>query len=501
MLNYCKIFVQLLYIIKKFIPIKLFKRLQPAYHFILAWLAAVWYKFPSEKLIVIGVTGTTGKTTSVYLIAKMLEQAGYKVGYTSTAMFKAADKEWLNDKKMTMVGRFFTQKMLRQMVKAGCEYAVIETTSQGIEQFRHRFVNYDILVFTGLYPEHIEAHGGFENYKAAKGKLFEHLSECKSKYGNERKKVQPIKNEIKKIHLERVPKIIIVNGDDKQAEYFLNFKAEEKITYHIAHNTKQITQIKEEKKIIANNVAAKDNGVQFFVEGVRFNLRLLGEFNAQNALTAISVGISQGLSLEQIKSGLEKITGVPGRFERITSPRLTPALPAGRPNPSPYQGAGDDFNDFTVIVDYAFEPRAVAKLYETVKLIEHNRIIHVLGSAGGGRDIARRPLLGKAAGECADVIIITNEDPYDDDPQIIIDQVAVGAAKAGKILGENLFKIMDRREAIKQALKIAAAGDVVLITGKGCEQAICVAGGKKIPWDDRQVVREELGKEVRSKEL
>jgi len=452
-----------------------FKKLFPqqllvVYHFILAWLAAVWYKFPSEKLIVIGVTGTTGKTTSVYLIAKALEQAGYKVGYTSTAMFKVADKEWLNDKKMTMAGRFFTQKILRQMVKAGCEYAIIETTSQGIEQFRHRFINYDILVFTGLYPEHIEAHGGFENYKAAKGKLFEHLSECKSKYSNEKKKVQPIKNEIKKIHLERVPKIIIVNGDDKQAEYFLNFKAEEKIAYHTTRNRQHITP-DNILSVIANNIAVKSNGTQFFVDGVRFNLRLLGEFNAQNALTAISVGVSQGLSLEQIKTGLEKITGVPGRFERID---------AGQP--------------FTVIIDYAFEPRAVAKLYETVKLIEHNRIIHVLGSAGGGRDITRRPLLGRIAGEHADVVIVTNEDPYDDDPQIIIDQVVVGAEKAGKILGENLFKIIDRREAIKQALKIAAAGDVVLITGKGCEQAICVAGGKKIPWDDRQVVREELEK-------
>ena len=452
-----------------------FKKLFPqqllvVYHFILAWLAAVWYKFPSEKLIVIGVTGTTGKTTSVYLIAKALEQAGYKVGYTSTAMFKVADKEWLNDKKMTMAGRFFTQKILRQMVKAGCEYAIIETTSQGIEQFRHRFINYDILVFTGLYPEHIEAHGGFENYKAAKGKLFEHLSECKSKYSNEKKKVQPIENEIKKIHLERVPKIIIVNGDDKQAEYFLNFKAEEKIAYHTTRNRQHITP-DNILSVIANNIAVKSNGTQFFVDGVRFNLRLLGEFNAQNALTAISVGVSQGLSLEQIKTGLEKITGVPGRFERID---------AGQP--------------FTVIIDYAFEPRAVAKLYETVKLIEHNRIIHVLGSAGGGRDITRRPLLGRIAGEHADVVIVTNEDPYDDDPQIIIDQVVVGAEKAGKILGENLFKIIDRREAIKQALKIAAAGDVVLITGKGCEQAICVAGGKKIPWDDRQVVREELEK-------
>src|SRR3989339_408301 len=140
-----------------------FKKLFPqqllvVYHFILAWLAAVWYKFSFENLI-----------------AKALEQAGYKVGYTSTAMFKVADKEWLNDKKMTMAGRFFTQKILRQMVKTGCRCAIIETTSEGVRQFRHRFINYDILVFTGLYPEHIESHGSFENYKKAKGKLFEHL--------------------------------------------------------------------------------------------------------------------------------------------------------------------------------------------------------------------------------------------------------------------------------------------------------------------------------------
>lgn len=470
--------MQLLYIIKKLIPFKLFKAIQPAYHFLLGWLAAVWHKFPSEKLIVIGVTGTTGKTTSVYLIAKMLEQAGYKAGCTSTAMFKVADKEWLNDKKMTMVGRFFTQALLRQMVKAGCEYAVIETTSQGIEQFRHRFINYDILVFTGLYPEHIEAHGGFENYKAAKGKLFEHLSQCRPKYINEKKKVQPIKNEIKKIHLERVPKTIIVNGDDEQAEYFLSFKAEEKIAYHITHNPKssdragaqRITQ-ENISQVVASNITIKSDGVQFFVEGVRFNLRLMGEFNVYNALTAVCVGLTQGLKIEQAKEGLEKVGCVPGRFERI-----------------------DEGQEYAVIVDYAYEPRAVEKLYETIKLIEHNRVIHVLGSAGGGRDMARRPLLGKIAGERADIVIITNEDPYDDDPQIIIDQVAVGAEKSGKVLGENLFKIMDRREAIKKALRLAEASDLVLITGKGCEQAICVAGGKKISWDDRQVAREEMGK-------
>jgi UDP-N-acetylmuramoyl-L-alanyl-D-glutamate--2,6-diaminopimelate ligase len=145
-----------------------------------------------------------------------------------------------------------------------------------------------------------------------------------------------------------------------------------------------------------------------------------------------------------------------------------------------------------VIVDYAFEPGAVAKLYEILELIPHGRIIHVLGSAGGGRDVARRPKLGELAGKRADIVIITNEDPYDDDPEIIIDQVALGAEKAGRKEGKDLYKILDRREAIKKALSLAQRGDAVLITGKGSEQAICVAQGEKITWDDRAVTRSLL---------
>ena len=145
-----------------------------------------------------------------------------------------------------------------------------------------------------------------------------------------------------------------------------------------------------------------------------------------------------------------------------------------------------------MIVDYAFEPKAVLALYETAALISRQKIIHVLGSAGGGRDKARRPILGKIAGEKADYVIVANEDPYDEDPQAIIDEVAEGAVSAGKVLDQNLFKILDRRQAIAKALSLAQAGDLVLVTGKGSEQAIAVGGGKLAPWDDRQVVREEL---------
>jgi len=474
---------KLLHIIKRYIPVKLFKALQPAYHWLLAALAAAWYGWPSDKLIVIGVTGTTGKTTSLYLIAKMLNALGFKAGFTSTAMFADGKAEWLNDKKMTMAGRFFTQKTLKRMVKNNCQFAIVETTSQGIEQFRHRFINYDILIFTGLYPEHIEAHGSFEKYKLAKGELFKHLKRCRTKYADDKKRIVKTDSGFKKIESNRVKKTIIVNADDEQAEYFLDFWAEEKWGYKLATRNSQLaTQI---NAVVYGDIKSNKDGIEFAVNELKIKLNLLGEYNAANAMTAVCLGLSQGISLEKIKAGLEKIWSIPGRMELITSPQ---------PSPSKGEGAG-----FTVIVDYAFEPEALKKIYNTILKLEHNKIIHVLGSAGGGRDVARRPKLGALAGEKADLVIITNEDPYDDDPKIIIDQVAAGAADAGKAVNQNLFKIEDRREAIKKALSLAQADDIVLITGKGCEQAICVAEGKKIKWDDREVAKEELKKLEKNK--
>ena len=459
---------QLLYSIKKFIPQKLFKKLQPAYHFLLSLAASVWYGWPSDKLIVIGVTGTTGKTTSIYLIAKILNAAGFKAGFTSTAIFADGKNEWLNDKKMTMAGRFFTQKMLKRMVKNNCQFGLVETTSQGIEQYRHRFINYDILIFTSLYPEHIEAHGSFANYKLAKGKLFKHLKKCRTKYADDKKRIVKTDSGFKKIESNRVKKTIIVNADDQQAEYFLSFWAEEKWGYKVkSQNPKPQINLVEYGKIKNNN-----QGIKFEASETEIRLNLLGEYNAANAMTAVCLGLSQGISLEKIKAGLEKIKSIPGRMELIKN--VEPA--------------------FTVIVDYAFEPEALKKIYNTILKLEHNKIIHILGSAGGGRDVARRPKLGCLAGEKADLVIVTNEDQYDDDPKIIIDQVAAGAEDVGKVLNKNLFKIEDRREAIKKALSQAQTDDIVLITGKGCEQAICVAGGKKIKWDDREVVKEELKK-------
>lgn len=467
-----------LHIIKKIIPKKFFKKLQPFYHFFMSWLAAFIYQFPSEKLIVIGATGTTGKTTVVYLTAKILEAAGYKTGFTSTALFNDGKNEWLNDKKMTMVGRFFTQKILRDMVRNQCRYAIIETTSEGIRQFRHRFINYDILIFTGLYPEHIDSHGSFENYRDAKGRLFHHLKNCKIKYVDEKKFVCKTNTGIKKLDLNRVKKTVILNADDDNIDYFFDFWSERKILFaRDLLNIDNVIKAKADTIIDYGGIIISDSGISFRARGVEIKMHLLGEFNAVNAAAAFCVGLSQNISSEIIAKGLGKITGIPGRLEIINF-----NLPLAARNKI----------NFTVIVDYAFEPNALLKLYETVEKLPHQKIIHVLGSAGGGRDFARRPKLGKIAGEKADFIVITNEDPYDDDPAMIIQQVAAGAESAGKVENINLFKITDRRLAIKKALRLAGKQDIILITGKGCEQAICVANGEKAPWDDRRVAAEEI---------
>jgi len=415
----------------------------------LAVLADLYYGRPSAKLIVIGVTGTNGKTTTVSLIAKIIEEAGFKVGAASTAIFKIAGKEWLNDRKMTMLGRFALQKLLSDMAKAGCRYAVIETSSQGVEQFRHLGIRYDICVFTNLTPEHIEAHGGFENYKNAKLKLFKHLERLPEKI----------------IAGKKIIKAVCVNDDDKYAGEFLDFKIEKKIVFGIDCDC----------GIKAKDISFGPSGVSFKVAETGLNLKLFGRFNVYNSLAAMAVAVSQEIKFEAMKSALEKISVMPGRMEFIEN------------------GKG-----FKILVDYAPEPESMKQLFETIKLhkliAQGGRIIHVFGSCGGGRDVARRPVLGRISAENGTVAIITNEDPYDDDPGLIIDQVAQGAVSGGLVEGQNLLKIGDRREAVRKALSLAQPGDLVLLTGKGSEQAICSAKGKKIPWDEREAVREELKK-------
>jgi UDP-N-acetylmuramoyl-L-alanyl-D-glutamate--2,6-diaminopimelate ligase len=436
--------------IKNLIP----KSVLNQYHKSLAIGSKVAYGNPSDKMIVIGVTGTNGKSTTVMMVARILEEAGYKVGATSTAMFKIAEREWLNDKKMTMLGRNELQKLLNDMKNAGCRYAIVETSSEGIKQHRHLGINYDIAVFTNLTPEHIESHGSFENYKSAKEELF-------AKLQNEKKK---------KIDEKEIEKIIVANCDDDHVKDFIKYIADAKYGFGVRGKNKD-GQLK--SKVEADSVRFNKNGISFDVYDMAINLQLLGEFNVYNALSAIAVAQSQGIDIEVCKRALEKIDKIDGRMEFINE--------------------GQDFN---VLIDYAPEPESLRQLYKTIRRHEvvskNNNIIHVLGSCGGGRDKSRRPVLGRLAASHADYVIVTNEDPYDDDPMEIINAVVSGAEEGGKELDKNLFKIEDRKKAIERAISLAKTGDLVLLTGKGCEQAIVISGGKKIPWDEREVAREIL---------
>ncbi len=433
-----------------------------AYHWLLANLAAAWYGYPSRRMIVVGVTGTNGKTTAANLIAAVLEAGGEKVGLTTTVNFRIAGKEKVNKMKMTMPGRFFLQRMLARMEKAGCRYAVIETSSQGLDQFRHVGIDYDIAVFTNLTPEHIEAHGGFENYKAAKLKLFKALTQSPRKHF-------PLRGDIKKT--------AVVNLESEHAWDFLNVPADKKYGFLADGASQPAGKVSWPMAIVkAMDVKLLPDGSTFTVRDVRFDLKLPGRYNVMNTLAAVSVGLSQGMSIDAMARALAKVGGIAGRFERI-----------------------DEGQGFKVIVDYAPEPESLRQVYGAVKAMRGDgkgRIIHVLGSAGGGRDIARRPILGAIAAEHADVVIVTNEDPYDDEPQAIIDQVAEGAAGGGKKEGESLYKILVRRDAIEKAIGMAKAGDIVLLTGKGAEQAIVGKGGKLEPWDEREVARAILKRYV-----
>jgi len=437
--------------LKKLVP----KPLLQAWHWSLAQLAAAWYGYPSKRMIVIGVTGTNGKTTTANLVARLLEEAGYAVGLTTTVNFRIAGKEEVNAMKMTMPGRFFLQRMLHRMDKAGCRYAVIETSSQGIEQYRHLGVEYDIAVFTNLTPEHIEAHGGFEAYKNAKLKLFRSLA-------RRRRKSVPWHGDVRKVS--------VVNLESEHAADFLEPPADKKYGFLADGGAKSAGKARWPIAVVkATNAEIRTEGSSFEVRGTKFDLLLPGRYNLMNALAAVCVGLSQALPLETMARALSKVTGVPGRFEFI-----------------------DEGQEFSVIVDYAPEPESLRQLYEVVKAMPGKRVIHVLGSAGGGRDAARRPVLGGIAGRNADIVIVTNEDPYDEDPQAIIEAVAGGAEAAGKKEGETLFRLPDRRQAIKKAVEIARDGHVVLLTGKGAEQAIAGKGGELTPWDERETARELL---------
>lgn len=417
----------LLRTVEKFIPKKIYKFFQPAYHFLLAVTGVILYRHPSRHIYVIGITGTKGKSSTVEFVNAVLEAAGKKTAILSTIRFKVGDATRPNKYKMTMPGRFFTQKFLRDAVDAKCEYAIIEMTSEGARFYRHLGVELDTLIFTNLSPEHIESHGSFANYKRAKLRLVKRLAQSN----------KPVR-------------LSIANTDNEHAPSFLIAPVEKNIGYSLKN-----THVIDETSLSS---AIKWHDANIIIP-------LPGKFNISNAVAALTLAHELGISVEDAKKGIESLSTIRGRVERVE---------AGQ--------------DFSVIVDYAHTDDSLKKLYETFGT---SRKIAVLGSTGGGRDSWKRPVLGKIADEHCNEIIITNEDPYDEEPTKILEEVASGVTAHTPII------ILDRREAIAHALSLARTGDTVLISGKGTDPYIMGPGGTKIPWDDATVAKEELEKMMR----
>jgi len=419
-------------VVEKLIPRKLYRAGQPIYHYLLALAGAIIYRFPSRKIKVVAITGTKGKTSTTEILATILETAGYKVATTSTLQFKIGDQVRRNLYKMSMPGRMFMQKFLRQAVSANCDYAILETTSEGVKTFRHKFINFDGLIFTNISPEHIESHGSYEKYLTAKLEYAKALA-----------------------HSPKLNKVIVVNGDDVESPKFLAF----------APGARQISFTLHQAEPLEIN----ESGINFTLAGQTIKTKMLGQFNLYNMLAATTLAQAIGIPIEKIKLALEGLAGIRGRVEFVT--------------------INSSKQDFDVVVDYAHTADSLEKFYQT---FSGRRLICVFGATGGGRDHWKRPEMGKIADKYCSEIILTDDDSYDEDPQMIAGAIADG------ITSHQPEIITDRRLAIRSALAKAQAGDVVTLTGKGTDPFLMGPNGQKTPWDDATVVREELESKFKS---
>lgn len=413
--------------IKAIIPTPVFRLLQPYYHFFLAFLGFVLYRYPSRHITIIAVTGTKGKSSVTEILGHILRTAGKSTATLSTIQFTFGDNVEKNLFKMTMPGRFFVQKFLRRAVDQGCTHAVIEMTSEGAKQFRHRFIALDALIFTNLSPEHIESHGSFEKYKQAKLRLAAAVARSPKR-----------------------PRFLVANADDAHGESFLRYDVEHKLPYTL-------------KDITLYTLHKDSMSIVFGDKTVR--IPLIGVFNVYNVLAAVTMARGLGIDNQLIYQALETLPTIAGRVEQFKSP------------------VGSSKN-ITAIVDYAHTPDSLEKLYQAFPDKEK---VCVLGNTGGGRDTWKRPEMAAIADKYCTHIILTNEDPYDEDPEKIVSDMASGIEHKEKLTIE-----MDRKKAIELAIERAPDGAVVLVSGKGTDPYIMGPRGSKISWSDAAVVQEAL---------
>ena len=398
------------------------------WHFPLAVFAAACFGFPGRKLKVIGITGTNGKTTTTQFVTKILQEAGKKVAMASTINFILDGTETVNASKFTTLSAWQLQRFLSDAVSCGAEYAVIETSSHAIDQYRILGIPYEIAVMTNVTREHLDYHHTMSEYRAVKRRLFERA------------------------------RMAVVNLDMEDPEEYLSARAYGKKNSYSTRDP--------QASLLAERIDLQLHGSEFFVDETRFTLALPGLFNVENALAAIGVGVLCGIDMPAMSRALSKVMTVPGRMESIENHR-----------------------DTTILIDYAVTPDSLEKLYRLVSQMKgaDSRIIALLGACGE-RDRGKRPLMGEIVSSYADTLILTNEDPYYEDPDQILDDIEKGVIKNS---GKEYLRIFDRREAIAKALAIAQSGDTIVITGKGAEETMKI-GAQVIPWNDARVVREEL---------
>lgn len=423
-------------LVKAVIPQGLFERIEPTGHLIEAFLWNLRYGFPGRGLKVIGVTGTNGKTSTAFIIHKMLVDAGYNAGIMTTVAYGVGDDIKQQVQHYTNVPVPELMRRLKWMRKQNMDWLVFEVTSQGLVQHRVWGVPFSVAVLTNITHEHLDYHKTFERYVAAKRMLFQKVARNHKGLG-----------------------VGIANGDDPNGELFAR-TAPHPVLYGMQSGD-----------VYAKNVKLTSDGSTFTAvaedETYDVTFAIPGGFYVQNALAAVCVGRALGLSKLQIEHGIAALKGVAGRMTTV-----------------------DEGQGFSVIVDYAHTPDSFEKLFKDIKPVVKGKLIVMFGSAGR-RDEAKRAVQGRLAGEYADEVVITEEDDRDIDGREIMNQIAEGAESAGKVREKDLFLVHDRTEAINFALKRASTGDTVLLLGKGHEKTIERADGEH-PWDELATAHQAL---------
>jgi UDP-N-acetylmuramoyl-L-alanyl-D-glutamate--2,6-diaminopimelate ligase len=411
------------------------------------YLAAAYFGLPSRQLVVIGVTGTDGKTTTSTLLHRLLQQVWPgRVGLVSTIVADLGSATVETGLHVTTPGAPQVQALLAQMVANGMTHAILEMTSHGLAQGRLNGVDVDVAVLTNVTHEHLDYHGTFEAYRAAKARLFDMLATSARKAGQ--------------------PKISVVNADDASAAYFAAFPADRHIAYGItAPADFQAVDVRHEAGQTRFDVRSEG-----FPGGrAPFTMHLAGDFNVANALAAIATAATLGASLEQVQAGLLQVAAVSGRMQRI-----------------------DAGQDFVALVDFAHTPNALRNALAAARgmIGADGRVIVVFGSAGL-RDREKRRLMAEAATELADFSIMTAEDPRTESLDAILETMAQAAIGAGGVEGQTFVRVPDRGQALLRACQMARAGDIVMVCGKGHEQSMAF-GTIEYPWDDRDALRAAL---------